>query len=276
MPNLGNGRGPFPPQAFFLPSSQIVTVWGGGRKTVLVPRAVKRTHKGRIRVVSARLASLPATPRPRLSITVIKFRKRPRRPGGTLQVQALLSFIPVKRARGTSVVSRPRKPVRRTSTVFIVKGARRAPPAAPVHRVPAITFVKARKRLPKIAPSKFTLRARKSAAPAAAVAPRKPYVKLIRTRVPWRSQKSRAILVKKPRTPYITGVTRNSSGTPIGGCVVHVFRTSDDVRVATGLSDGSGIYLLPVPSFADNLYVVAYRADSPDIFGTTVNWLTGA
>ena len=83
-------------------------------------------------------------------------------------------------------------------------------------------------------------------------------------------------VVEEPgKFPHITGVTRNSAGTPLPGCRVAVFKTSDDSLVVTGVSDASGIYLLPVPNTTDNLYVVAYRADAPDIFGTTVNWLTG-
>lgn len=71
---------------------------------------------------------------------------------------------------------------------------------------------------------------------------------------------------------HLIGVTRDKlTGVPIAGITVHVFRTSDDVEVAQGVSDGSGTYNLEIPAGSGDLYVVAYKVGSPDIFGTTRN-----
>lgn len=73
----------------------------------------------------------------------------------------------------------------------------------------------------------------------------------------------------------LTGVTRDSTGTALGGCTVVVYRTADDSVAARGVSDASGNYSLPAtPSFTH--YVVAYLAGVPDVAGTTSNQLVGA
>lgn len=74
---------------------------------------------------------------------------------------------------------------------------------------------------------------------------------------------------------YIAGVTKDSTGAALGGCTVKLFRTSDDVWIATTTSDGSGNYSFTVPNTATTYYVVAYKAGSPDVTGTTVNTLLG-
>jgi hypothetical protein len=72
------------------------------------------------------------------------------------------------------------------------------------------------------------------------------------------------------------GVTRDQYGTPTGSCVVQLFRTSDDLFIMEVTSDSSGNFLLQSWYTPDQHYIVAYKAGSPDIFGTTVNTLVGA
>jgi hypothetical protein len=73
----------------------------------------------------------------------------------------------------------------------------------------------------------------------------------------------------------IIGITRDQYGTPVGACVVQLFLTSTDALVIEGTSDANGNFLLTTP-FTGTHYIVAYKAASPDIFGTTVNTLVGA
>lgn len=76
--------------------------------------------------------------------------------------------------------------------------------------------------------------------------------------------------------PYsISGITRDSAGTPLGSCLVKLFRTSDDSLVHQTVSDANGNYKIPA-SQALQHYVVAYLAGAPDVEGTTVNTLVGA
>lgn len=73
----------------------------------------------------------------------------------------------------------------------------------------------------------------------------------------------------------ITGITKDSTGTALGGSVVHLYRTSDDVEVDQVTSDaGDGTYSVGAPT-DDQHYAVAYKPGSPDVAGTTVNTLTG-
>lgn len=72
------------------------------------------------------------------------------------------------------------------------------------------------------------------------------------------------------------GITRDQYGTPVGSCVVQLFRTSDDLFIMEVTSDASGNFLLQSWYTPDTHYIVAYKAGSPDIFGTTVNTLVGA
>ena len=77
-----------------------------------------------------------------------------------------------------------------------------------------------------------------------------------------------------PKTFQITGVTRDSAGAVLGSCVVHLFRTTDDVELDQVNSDASGNF-----SFVSGLsseqshYIVAYKAGSPDVSGTSLNTL---
>jgi hypothetical protein len=73
--------------------------------------------------------------------------------------------------------------------------------------------------------------------------------------------------------PVITGVTRDASEVPLGGCVVNLFRTLDDSFLATTISDGAGAFTIFAVG-SGPFYLVAYKAGSPDVAGTTVNTLS--
>ncbi len=72
----------------------------------------------------------------------------------------------------------------------------------------------------------------------------------------------------------ITGTTRDQNGVALGVCVVHAFRTSDDVEVAQTTSAADGTFSVTVAGGVAH-YLMAYKAGSPDVAGTTVNTLTG-
>lgn len=71
-----------------------------------------------------------------------------------------------------------------------------------------------------------------------------------------------------------TGVTKDSGGSPLGSAVVQLFHTTDDAIIQEATSDVSGNYYVDSP-YADNHYIVAYKAGSPDVAGSTINTLTG-
>jgi hypothetical protein len=56
--------------------------------------------------------------------------------------------------------------------------------------------------------------------------------------------------------------------------VVDLFRTGGDIFVNTTTSDGSGNFTIVTPNNSGTFYLVAYKAGSPDVAGTTVNTLT--
>jgi hypothetical protein len=75
----------------------------------------------------------------------------------------------------------------------------------------------------------------------------------------------------------IFGVTRDSSSNPLASCTVSLYRTDTSAQIASVVSDGSGNYKFQFPvTGATNFYIVAYKAGSPDVSGTTVNTLVGA
>jgi len=73
-------------------------------------------------------------------------------------------------------------------------------------------------------------------------------------------------------TTYVTGVTRDNTGAALGGCTVSLFITGADVEINKIISDASGNYSFVQPG-SGPFYVVAYKAGSPDVAGTTVNTL---
>jgi hypothetical protein len=70
----------------------------------------------------------------------------------------------------------------------------------------------------------------------------------------------------------ITGVTKDSAGSPLAGCTVQLFRTFDDAYRSEVVSDGSGTYVL-YPDVTGPFYLVAYKVGAPDVAGTSVNTL---
>jgi hypothetical protein len=73
----------------------------------------------------------------------------------------------------------------------------------------------------------------------------------------------------------ITGRTLDAVGNPLGTCALHLFRTADDAVIRNNSSsDASGNYSLVVAPGVTH-YLVAYKAGSPDVEGTTVNTLVG-
>jgi hypothetical protein len=70
----------------------------------------------------------------------------------------------------------------------------------------------------------------------------------------------------------IKGQCKDQDGNPLGGCVVHAFRTSDDWEAGQGVSDDHGYYEVMVPwTPGDQHYLVAYYPGGSPKAGTTVN-----
>lgn len=79
-----------------------------------------------------------------------------------------------------------------------------------------------------------------------------------------------------PRALSISGITRDSAGTPLASCVVELYRTLTDVVVDSAASDGSGAFTFRNVGLGQTYYIVSYKAGSPDVFGTSLNTLAGA
>ena len=75
---------------------------------------------------------------------------------------------------------------------------------------------------------------------------------------------------------HVLGVTQDSTSTPIGGVTVSLFLTSTNTLLGQTISDGSGNYDFPLFTPVGPFYIVAYKAGSPDVAGTTVNTLTAS
>jgi hypothetical protein len=79
----------------------------------------------------------------------------------------------------------------------------------------------------------------------------------------------------------ISGVARDSAGNALANCIVKLMETATDKMVWQTISDAGGNYVLQLPvglsqANTKTYYVGGYLAGSPDVFGTTVNNLTGA
>jgi len=72
----------------------------------------------------------------------------------------------------------------------------------------------------------------------------------------------------------ISGTTKDANGNALASCALVLYRTADDSIAARGVSDASGVYRLGA-STALVHYLVAYKAGSPDVAGTSVNTLVG-
>lgn len=93
------------------------------------------------------------------------------------------------------------------------------------------------------------------------------------------------VIITGASVPWkISGVTRDRTAAPLGGCTVKCFRVTPaaqaDTLAATTVSDGNGVYTVYPRDFdttGTNLYyLVAYLAGSPDVSGTTANNIVGA
>jgi len=65
------------------------------------------------------------------------------------------------------------------------------------------------------------------------------------------------------------GVTRDSLGSPIGGCTVLLFRTSDNVLQDTTTSDADGRFLLNTAYYPDAHFLVVRKTGTPNVSGAT-------
>lgn len=72
----------------------------------------------------------------------------------------------------------------------------------------------------------------------------------------------------------IIGTCRDDTGAALGSCIVQGFRTSDDADAGSMTCDTGG-YFEFCTQYTQAHYLVAYKAGSPDVAGTTVNTLVG-
>ena len=77
-----------------------------------------------------------------------------------------------------------------------------------------------------------------------------------------------------PARYTISGITKDSTGATLASCAVELYRTADDSVAGRVTSDASGNYLLDASGSLTH-YLVAYKAGSPDVAGTTLNTITG-
>jgi hypothetical protein len=74
----------------------------------------------------------------------------------------------------------------------------------------------------------------------------------------------------------ISGVTRDASGNPLGGCLVEVYETVSNRYRNYTISDASGNYAIEIAGDRSITFqAVAYLPGSPDLAGTTINTLVG-
>lgn len=72
----------------------------------------------------------------------------------------------------------------------------------------------------------------------------------------------------------VIGVTKDSTGTPIGGVTVLLFNTATNLLVDTVVSDANGNYQASDPNNV-TCFTVGYLVGSPDTAGVTKNNITG-
>jgi len=72
----------------------------------------------------------------------------------------------------------------------------------------------------------------------------------------------------------LSGVTRDSTGAPLGNCTVHLFYASTDQFISAQISDPTtGAFTFQIGNNAGPFYVTAYLAGTPDVAGTSLNTL---
>jgi hypothetical protein len=72
----------------------------------------------------------------------------------------------------------------------------------------------------------------------------------------------------------ISGTTKDSTGAALGGCVIDMFGSIDDIKYATVTSDVNGVFVFDASPLGA-YYLVAYKPGAPDLAGTTQNTLKG-
>lgn len=73
---------------------------------------------------------------------------------------------------------------------------------------------------------------------------------------------------------FVMGRCVDSSDVAVPNAVVQIFRTSTDEFQRETTADQSGYYEAGTDKVGEGHYLVAYKAGSPDVAGTTVNTLT--
>lgn len=76
-------------------------------------------------------------------------------------------------------------------------------------------------------------------------------------------------------TKFLKGTCLDSVGAIVANAILEAFRTADNVMVGQATSFANGTYIIGTDNpVSTQHYIVAYKAGSPDIAGTTVNTLT--
>jgi len=74
---------------------------------------------------------------------------------------------------------------------------------------------------------------------------------------------------------FIIGITRDSTGNPLGNCEVWLFRTGDKEFIDATVSDDDGNYAFEVPYKITEYFVLAYLDDTPTRQGITERTIRG-
>lgn len=83
------------------------------------------------------------------------------------------------------------------------------------------------------------------------------------------------------RNLRISGVTKDSQGAALGGCIVHCIDRATDIIADQIVSDANGNFMVTIPKGLNQnqtttWYLVAYKPGGTDVAGTTINTLTGS
>lgn len=73
----------------------------------------------------------------------------------------------------------------------------------------------------------------------------------------------------------VAGITLDMAGAVLASCTVKLYDTLTDALLQTTTSDGLGAYVFTVSVANQQYYIVAYKASAPDVYGTTINTITG-
>jgi hypothetical protein len=85
------------------------------------------------------------------------------------------------------------------------------------------------------------------------------------------------VAISRPSQYVVSGVTRDATGAPLGGCTVKLFETISGLFRGYTISDANGNYAIEIAGDRGlSLFAEAYLAGSPDVAGTTINTLVAA